>query len=115
MASSVADRLDRVERKPLKCDLRRTTESFVRAGSLVDDAISKARMTREQAAAHYGVTPSLLARQIQNADNQHLSFQRLWSMPLAFKLELVDVLMSDLRADGAPVEGEMTWRIRRSA
>ena len=117
MASQQSARpLPEVERKPLKCALRRTSESFVRAGQLVDRAISRATLTRDVAAEHYGVSPSLLARQIENTDNQHISFQRLWSMPLAFRLELVDVLMEDLRAEAPTrIDGETTWRIKRTA
>lgn len=113
MSPSLQARLDQVERKPLKCGEGRTSESFVRAGQLVDTAISKANLTRGQAAGHYGVSESLLSRQLDHQDNQHISFQRLWSMPVEFRLELVSVLMDDLRAAGAPVEGETTWRIRR--
>lgn len=109
MAPTLTDPLDRVERKSVKCELSRTTESFVRAGQLVEAALSKARLTREQAAGVYGVTPSLLARQIAHVDNQHLSFQRLWSMPVAFKRELLLVLADDLG-----LEVETTVRVRRT-
>jgi hypothetical protein len=115
MSSSVADKLDRVVGKPLKCGPRRTSETFVRAGSLVETAIQRAYPKQEAAAQDYGTSPSLLSRQMRNQDDQHLSFQRLWSMPVHFKLVLVDLLMTDLKAGGAPIEGETTWRIRRTA
>lgn len=101
MNTKGATALDAVEGKPLKCGLRRTPESFVRAGRLVDLAIARAHLTREEAAGHFGVSPSLLSRQLQNEDNQHISFQRLWSMPHAFKVELLRVLAEDL--DGVKV------------
>src|SRR3990167_5574627 len=94
---SVADQLDAVEGKALKCELRRTTDSFVRAGKLVETAIGKAYAKRETAAEDYGTTPSLLTRQLTNQDNQHVSFQRLWSMPDDFKIELLKVLADDLK------------------
>lgn len=108
--SSVAERLDRVERKPLKYGEGRTSESFVRAGQLVEKAVDRAYAKRETAAEDYGVTASLMTRQIQNADNQHLSFQRLWSMPEAFKRELLVAMADDLG-----LESELTFRIRRTA
>lgn len=111
MNGSLADKLDRVERKPLKCGAGRPTESFVRAGQLVDQAIAKAHLTKEQAADEYGVTPSLLARQLTNQDNQHLSFQRLWSMSDDFKREFLEVLAKDVQ--GVEVITEV--RIRRTA
>lgn len=115
MPRSVAERLDHVEVKPLKCELRGTSDSFVRAGKLVETAVNRAYPKQEAAAQDYGTSASLMSRQIANEDKQHLSFQRLWSMPVSFKLELVDLLMEDLRAEGAPIEGETTWRIRRTA
>lgn len=87
----------------------------MRAGRLVETAVNRAYDTKERAAEDYGTTHSLLTRQMTNQDNQHLSFQRLWSMPEQFKLELVAVLMDDLKAQGAPVESETTWRIKRVA
>lgn len=116
MSRSIAERLDRVEGKPLKYGEVSTPDSFVRAGKLVEVAVQRAYPKQDAAAQDYGVSASLLSKQITNQDKQHLSFQRLWSMPLSFKLELVDLLMEDLRAEGAPVVGETTWRIeRRSA
>lgn len=115
MATKSLAEAEYMERKPLKYGTSRTSESFVRAGQLVEAAILKAQMTRDEAAGKYGVTASLMQRQITNQDNQHLSFQRLWSMPLAFKLELVAVLLDDLAASGAPVKGETTYRIGRLA
>lgn len=109
-SQSVAERLDRVERKPLKYGAGRTTESFVRAGQVVEKALEKAYSKRETAAEDYGVTASLMTRQMQNADNQHLSFQRLWSMPDAFRRELLVQMADDLG-----LESELTFRIRRTA
>jgi hypothetical protein len=107
--------LDSVERKPLKCAMRRTTDSFARAGQLVEQAINRAYPKAEAAADDYGTTHSLMSRQMTNQDNQHLSFQRLWSMPEPFKLELVTVLLQDLKASGGPIDVETTVRIRRTA
>jgi hypothetical protein len=47
----------------------------------------------------YGTSPSLLSRQMANQDNQHLSFQRLWSMSVAFKKELLLAMAADLAKD----------------
>lgn len=103
------------ERKMLKCDLGRTTETFVRVGRIVEQAISRAYPKLEAAAMDYGTSHSQLTRQLANQDNQHLSFQRLWSMPMAFRLELAHLLLEDLQAAGAPVQGETTWHFRRTA
>ena len=108
MTPTIAERLDRVERKPLKCQLRGTTESFVQVGKLVEHALKTAYPTQDIAAGEYGVTPSLMRRQIDNSDNQHLSFQRLWSMSDKFKTELLLVLAADLG-----VQVETTIRIQR--
>ena len=96
MSPSIAERLDRVEGKQLKCGLRRTTDSFVQAGKLVEHAMKTAYPSQDIAAGDYGVGSSLLRRQIDNVDNQHLSFQRLWSMPDRFRTELLLVLAEDL-------------------
>ena len=115
MSRSVAERLEQVNCKSVKYGETRTQDSFVRAGKLVETAVNRAYPKQDAAAQDYGTSSSLMSKQIANQDKQHLSFQRLWSMPVSFKLELVDLLMEDLRAEGAPVEGETTWRIRRTA
>lgn len=97
-SKSVAERLDRVERKPLKCELRRTSEVFVRGGDIFEQARNAAQMTREQAADAYGVSASLLQRQVTNQDNQHLSFQRICEMPERFQVEVVKAWVQ--RLDG---------------
>ena len=101
-----------LERKPLKYGEAGTKEKFVRAGDLVETAMHRVYSKQEAAAVDYGTSASLLSRQMRNQDDQHLSFQRLWAMPQAFKLELIDLLMEDLQASGAPIEGEKAWRIR---
>jgi len=119
MSEKSAALLDAVEVKPLKCALRKSERVGVAlqkvesgAGDLVDAAISGARMTRDTAAREMGISPSLLTRQIQNTDNQHLSFQRLWStsMPMQFKVALLLAMAEDLG-----IEVETTVRIRRTA
>lgn len=111
MSHSIGDRLDRVERKPLKCEARRTSEVFVRGGQIFEEARECSQLTREQAADHYGVSASLLARQAANQDNQHLSFQRICEMPPKFQREVIRAWAE--RLDG--VEVETTVRIRRTA
>lgn len=88
-----------LERKPLKCGSVGTKDSFVRAGSVVERALDRAYPKQEAAASDYGVSPSLLSRQMRNQDDQHLSFQRLWSMPKPFKRELLAAMASDLAED----------------
>ena len=98
LSISVADRLDRVERKPLKCDLKRTKEVFVRGGQIFEQARESAQLTREQAADVYGVSAGLLSRQVTNQDNQHLSFQRMCEMPEAFQREVMRAWAKRLEA-----------------
>lgn len=109
MGASLAERLDRVERKPVKCKLPSTSEVFVRGGQIFEQARECSQLTREQAADEYGVSASLLARQVVNQDNQHLSFQRICEMPAPFQRELIRAWAE--RLDG--VEVETTVRIRR--
>lgn len=108
---TVAEKLDRVERKPLKCDIRRTKESFVRGGELFTQARERCGYSHEQAADHYGVSSGLLSRQVANQDNQHLSFQRICEMPSEFKREIGLGLLRDCGG----VEEETVVRIRRTA
>ena len=107
----MAHPLDSVERKPLKCQLSSTSETFVRGGRLFEKAREVCGFSKEQAADHYGVSPSLLARQVTNQDNQHLSFQRICAMPPAFQVEIA---LGMLRAVGG-IEEETVVRLRRSA
>jgi len=110
MKSSLAERLDRVERKPLKCGPKRTSETFVRGGELFDSARQRCGFSMGEAADHYGVSPSLLQRQMTNQDNQHLSFQRICEMPPAFRTELALGLLEDV---GVGVEVETVVRIKK--
>ena len=110
--SSVAEKLDRVELKPLKCDMKRTSEVFVRGGDVFDQARNRCGFSMGETAEHYGVSPSLLQRQMTNQDNQHLSFQRICEMPAKFKTEIAIGLLEDV---GAGVEVETTVRIKKSA
>lgn len=100
--SSLARKLDAVEGKPVKCELRGTSETFVRGGKLFDSAREACGLSNEQAADHYGVSPSLLTRQKSNQDNQHLSFQRICEMPPAFRRELALRMLADV-AGGEPL------------
>lgn len=111
MGSTVARAIPDVERKPLKCSLKRTSEVFVRGGEIFEEARECASLTREQAAEKYGVSASLLQRQVTNQDNQHLSFQRICEMPTKFQREIIRAWAE--RLDG--VEVETTVRIRRTA
>jgi hypothetical protein len=111
MGHSMRERLDAVERRPLKCDTKRTSETFVRGGQLFESARERCGLSKEQAADHYGVSPSLLTRQTTNQDNQHLSFQRICEMPPAFRRELAIGMLTDV--DG--VEVETTVRVKLTA
>lgn len=93
---------DRLERKPLKCDLDRTHKSFVRGGELFEHARESCGFSQEQAADHYGTTQSQLSRQITNQDNQHLSFNRICEMPPTFRRELALRMLADV-AGGEPL------------
>lgn len=57
----------------------------------VESLVLSALGVRSQADAArvMGVSESLLARQLQNVDNQHLSLQRLWRLDDAFWREFV--------------------------
>lgn len=103
--------LETVERKPLKCELRRASETFVRGGRIFEKARERCGFSKEQAADHYGVSASLLTRQVSNQDNQHLSFQRICDMPPAFRREIALGLLEDVGG----VEVETTIRIREKA
>jgi hypothetical protein len=110
MSSNVAKLPDRVERKPLKCEPRRTSETFVRGGQVFEKARERCGFSKEQAADHYGVSPSLLTRQVANQDNQHLSFQRICEMPAPFKREIGKALLED-----AGLEVELWMKVRQGA
>ena len=95
MATTVAKRLESVERKALKCGLDRGDAARKKVssdrcddGQLVATAMEKSGLTRGQAAHCMGISEGLLSRQIDNADNQHLSWQRLSKLPNAFWCEL---------------------------
>jgi hypothetical protein len=103
MSHSVAKRLDAVERKPLKYGEGRTSETFVRGGRIFEAAREASGFSKEQAADHYGVSPSLMTRQTQNVDNQHLSFQRICEMPPKFRRELIAAMSDDLARDDSGV------------
>lgn len=57
--------------------------------TLIEDALDRAHLTKDQAARMMGITPSLLGRQLQNLDNQHVSMQRLWLLTDLFWRELL--------------------------
>lgn len=59
------------------------------ARELIEAAFDRARLTKREAARHMGITGTQLNRQLQNLDNQHVSFQRLWKLPNAFWRELL--------------------------
>jgi hypothetical protein len=89
-----------MELQDLKRDVRRPGETLQKvksdAGQIVDQAITASGMSRDTAAREMGISPSLLTRQIQNTDNQHISFQRLWLMPDRFKRELIETMAADI-------------------
>lgn len=111
MSRSVREALAGVELKPLKCGLGRTSDVFVRGGQIFEQARECCGLTREQAAAEYGVSASLLQRQATNQDNQHLSFQRICEMPLKFQTEVIRAWAERL---AGVVEVETTVRIKRA-
>ena len=102
MSESVRRLPQRGELQSVKCETRRTTETFIRGGTLFESARDACGLSKEQAADHYGVSPSLLTRQTTNTDNQHLSFQRICEMPPAFRRELALRMLADV-AGGEPL------------
>lgn len=83
--------LSGVELKPLKCDLSQGDSARKKVscdGQVVADAIDRSGLTRGEAAGHMGISEGLLSRQIDNADNQHISWQRLNLLPDRFWREL---------------------------
>lgn len=99
MPESVRRLPERVERQPLKYGEGRTSETFVRGGKLFERARESCGFSKEQAAEHYGVSPSLMTRQTTNQDNQHLSFQRICEMPPAFRRELALQMLEDVQGE----------------
>ncbi len=106
MSRSVRHRLDGIELKPLKhgeasaASARKTVspDPDVRKnlspdrcehGDLIAKALEQAHITRGQAAGYMGISEGLLSRQIENIDNQHLSWQRLFKLPDVFWRELL--------------------------
>lgn len=59
------------------------------ARDVIEAALDRARLTKDEAARQMGITGTQLNRQLQNLDNQHVSFQRLWKLPNAFWRELL--------------------------
>jgi hypothetical protein len=110
MNPRLAPQLDALELKTLKYGESRTSESFVRGGEVFEEARLACKWSKEQAAAHYGVSQSLLTRQVANQDNQHLSFQRICEMPAEFRREIGLRLLREVGA----VEEEHVFRIRRA-
>lgn len=111
MSNSMVDKLAAVALTPQKCELRGTSESFVRGGQLFDEARQACAWSHKEAAGHYGVSESLLSRQRDHTDNQHLSFQRICEMPAAFQREIGLRL---LRGIGV-LEEEYIFRVRKIA
>lgn len=107
-----------MELRPLKRPEPRTSDSFVRrgkayeqGGKVFEQAVNRCGWTKDQAAGHYGVSASLMTRQMQNTDNQHLSFQRICEMPEAFRREIAIGLLEDVRG----VEVDTVVTIKRVA
>jgi len=57
--------------------------------SLVTHAFDVSGLSKDAAARWMRISPSLLSRQLQNRDDQHLSLQRLYLLPDAFWRELL--------------------------
>lgn len=96
MSKSVREQLDSVERKPLKHGQATEPEARKKVpsdrcehGDLIALALEAAHITRGQAAGYMGISEGLLSRQIENVDNQHLSWQRLFKLPDSFWRELL--------------------------
>jgi hypothetical protein len=102
MRRSVPDSLANVEPKPLRYGESRAQKVFVRGGELFEAAKGHCGYSQEQAADLMGITGGTLSKQIDNTDNQHLSFQRICEMPPAFRRELAMRMLMDV-ADGEPL------------
>lgn len=100
---SVAKLPGRGELKPLGCRLPDTQKSLVRGGELFEAARQGVGYSQEQAAAHMGVTSGTLSKQIDNTDNQHLSFNRICAMPAAFRRELALEMLADVSGADKPL------------
>jgi len=70
-------------------DARALQEVSSDVRELIEAALDRAHLTKDQAARIMGITPSLLGRQLQNLDNQHVSMQRLWNLTDLFWRELL--------------------------
>lgn len=117
MKPSLAKQLGAVELRTLKCELAsedgvRNEVSYV-PGHLVERALNRAGINRKQAAGHMGISESLLTRQMQNIDHQHLSWQRLFSLPDEFWTEMLLLIAEAKRI--AAVEQTLTITILRKA
>jgi hypothetical protein len=97
MPPTVAEKLSGVELRQAKSQIRKKPVALQEVssvpGELVRAAFDLAHLDREQAAAMMGVSGSLLARQLQNVDNQHLSLQRLWNLSDPFWREFVLLIL----------------------
>jgi hypothetical protein len=106
MPKSLQRQLPPMELRALKCELRRASDSFVRGGKVFEQAVNRCGWSKDEASGHYGVSASLMTRQMQNADNQHLSFQRICEMPAQFRKEIAIGLLEDV--DGVAVDTVVT-------
>ncbi len=117
MRTSLAKKLAAVEVRSVKCQIQTEGGALQEVsyipGALVDAALAAAQITRGQAAGHMGISESLLARQIHNADHQHLSWQRLFSLPDAFWREMLILIAEKKRI--ADIKQELTITILRKA
>lgn len=101
MARSLSQLPERVERKPLKCSPERAEviqaarkKVSPEGGQVTSTALEKAGVHRGEAAHYLGISEGLLSRQIENTDNQHLSFQRMWDfLPPHVWMELVFLIV----------------------
>jgi AraC-like DNA-binding protein len=111
MSTTVANKLDAVKVRPVKCDFRPTKESFVRQGAMVIQARERRGWSHEKLAQEMGISASLLSRQIENEDNQHVSWQRLKSVDDdEFQWRLIEVQLEAVR--GVEMETRITRRPR---
>jgi len=89
---SVAEKLDAVEVRNVKAELRPGSElEPLRGGEIVEAAIGA--MPIKVAADHMGISGSLLSRGLQNKD--HVSFQRLLRLPAAIKEQIALQMLED--------------------
>jgi hypothetical protein len=98
MDRSVDQQLDRIERKSLKAALTREPEPLncleAPAAAAIVTALERAGLSQKAAAIEMGISEAQFTRQLRG--QEHVSWQRLFKLPVAFWRELI-VVMAEVK------------------